>query len=417
MAVSTCVTSYFGLTHDLLQAGLADFASELTFWANVVRLDPQKFADEQRAEEYVTGQPGENEVRVNGSKPLIVGEHNLTSALDTQYQVDVSNLGVKSYRALSACVDQACKDHVDRQECLAWKGLYKDWSEEGTRRYLLAAHNFDHVATRLLRGAENEILDARTFAVRTLKALRLHKSPPRGTMPIEMVAQGINMSYRSLLLGPHLTSDTDNSSVPHILQEQARWFKGARTMYEGHVASEAAEIQKRCEPVERRSLEQLAEEEWQAYRDMLRDRMKEDIEFEVGDEFPCSGKIGPIAASLDLSKLGSGEGALSGTWEVKEGVGLTGNVNQEGTLGGSIDVGGHYGPFAGEGEATLTSRINPRSGEEDRGFKLTGEAGFGVEVHPLGGLDCYPSTGSVTFYPRAFMEDAIAYLQSSPSPR
>jgi hypothetical protein len=329
----------------------------------------------------------------------------------------VNNLRVKSVRTRSACKTQACMDQVDRQECLAWKGLNKDWSDEGARRYLLAARNFDHVAAGLLRGANIEILGTRMFAARTLKALRLHKSTPGTAMPIDVFVQGINMSFRSLLVGPHLTSDTNASSVPGILREQARWFAGARTMYEGHVGSEAANIRARCEPVERRSLEQLAEEEWEAYRDMLRDRMKEDIEVETGDEFPCSGKVGPISLSLNLAKLGSGEGELSGTWEVKEAVGFTGKVDQNGELGGSIDVGHHYGPIAGEGEVTVISRINPRNGEEDRGFKLTGEAGFGFEVGKVLGADCYPATGSVEFYPRAFMEDAVAYLRSGSAAR
>jgi hypothetical protein len=334
-----------------------------------------------------------------------------------EYLRELNAASTDHARRASDCFDKPCQVQENIRFCGVWKSLYADWQGASRQRYNTAARNFDRIATRKVMQAENELLQARAFAVRQLTRMRFSKTL-RPDMEGQML-QGMNTIIRSSY-ERHLDADGDTVSY---LGEQALWAQTMRTEVEEDLASEAQKMEEEtCEAAKKALLEMLAQEEWQAYRDHLKDRVAWDIQPKTESEFPCEGSIGPVTVSLDTTKLGSGQGKFDLKWKASlyksgsDGIGVSagsgigvGGQNSEDSAGAS----GNYGPFAGKVKATLTSKVNPWNSKEYMGIKLKGSAGLGLKAGKLGAA-CYPSSGSVTFYPRAFYEDAMRYL-STPS--
>lgn len=274
----------------------------------------------------------------------------------------------------------------------------------------------------------------RDYAVRQLKKMRFQKTP--GYDMEQMTVQGINMAILPVYQR-HVNPPEDVSSgTVAYLRQRAEWFQHERDSMDEMLGQQAEDMQRECEPALRALLELLLQEEWQAYLDHLRDRLAWDIQpkTEPGDCPPGKFAIGPLSVSADPNKLGEGKFDLkwkkgdfsaTGSATVGEG-GVTLSGGAEGKIRGmSIGVateGGpsisrdvSYGPFKGKGKVTLTSKVNPYNSQEYLGIKLKGSAGFGLKAGKLG-ADCYPSSGSVTFYPRALLNDAAKYM-STPSTR
>jgi hypothetical protein len=199
-------------------------------------------------------------------------------------------------------------------------------------------------------------------------------------------------------------------------------------MFEQWQVEEGDNLRTLCEPAERALLELLAQEQWQAYLEHLRDRLRWDIDAQTESDFPCEGAIGPLTVTTDLNKPGEGKFDLK--WKGKTFQGGVG-VSTDGTISGGAGGGGKgvgigatgdgiggsagYGPFSGKAKVTLTSRVNPYDSREYLGIKLKGSAGLGLKSGKLGAA-CYPSSGSVTIYPRALLDDAVEYLSAPSKP-
>ena len=183
----------------------------------------------------------------------------------------------------------------------------------------------------------------------------------------------------------------------------------------------------------------LAQEEWEAYLDHLRDRIRWDVQPQTESSFPCEGEIGPLTIEADLNKPGEGKFDLK--WKGKSfraggavtvgGGGVTGvgggvgvrttsgvTVNATGSSSGGPGFGTStgYGPFQGKGKVSFTSKVSPWNSQEYLGIKLKGSAGLGLSARRGAlGVKCYPSSGSVTIYPRALYNDAVKYLSTPPT--
>jgi len=280
----------------------------------------------------------------------------------------------------------------------------------------------------------------RDYAVRQFRKMRFRKLPG-GYDEEQVFLQMVNSQILPVYGHVNPSEDLHGGKVVYstvlYLQDQALWFEGERSGLDRDLAHEAEDIQRECEPALRALLELLAQEEWQAYLDHLRDRIAWDIQpkTESGDCPPGSFSVGPLSVSADPNKLGEGKfeykwkkGGFSATGSatvggdqgVTFGGGVGGSTRGVGigvaTEGGpSISRGASYGPFSGKAKVTLTSKVNPYNNREYLGIKLKGSAGFGLKAGKLG-ADCYPSSGSVTFYPRALLNDAAKYM-STPSTR
>jgi len=324
--------------------------------------------------------------------------------------------------------------------CGVWKQLYEVWENASRQRHNTAARNFDRIAARRVIEAENEYLQVRDYAVRQFRKMRFRKLPG-GYDEEQVFLQMVNSQILPVYGHVNPSEDLHGGKVVYstvlYLQDQALWFEGERSGLDRDLAHEAEDIQRECEPALRALLELLAQEEWQAYLDHLRDRIAWDIQpkTESGDCPPGSFSVGPLSVSADPNKLGEGKfeykwkkGGFSATGSatvggdqgVTFGGGVGGSTRGVGigvaTEGGpSISRGASYGPFSGKAKVTLTSKVNPYNNREYLGIKLKGSAGFGLKAGKLG-ADCYPSSGSVTFYPRALLNDAAKYM-STPSTR
>ena len=327
-----------------------------------------------------------------------------------------------------ACTNEPCKIRETARWCGVWKQIYERWGDKTRQRHSVAARRFDRVATRRLIEAENEILRVRDYGVRQLKRMRFPRTP--GVDLEQAALTSINTLLRGLY-EKHLGGPGTQGEVVDYLRGRATWFEGARKLFEQWQAEEADNMKTQCQPALRALLELLAQEEWQAYLDHLRDRLRWDIQSKTESELPCEGSIGPLAVTTDFNK--PGEGKFDVKWRGKSfqgGVGVTTGGTVSAGAGGSgkgISIGATgdsaggvggsagFGPFSGKGKITLTDRINPYDSQEYLGIKLKGSAGLGLKSGKLGAA-CYPSSGSVTIYPRALLKDAVEYLSAPSTP-
>src|SRR3990170_165970 len=427
-ALGGCISGYAVITDRLL--GFPSFTevdgSPLLLWADALGLDAPVLARESY-------HIGSDVWEMRGGLGLARG------ALD-DYRRDKDAAYREYTQRLHACNGHACQVRETARWCGVWKQLYEVWENASRQRHNTAARNFDRIAARRVIEAENEYLQVRDYAVRQFRKMRFRKLPggyDEEQVFLQMVNSQILPVYGHVNPSEDIHGGTVVYSTVLYLQDQALWFEGARSGMDRDLAHEAQQMQNECEPAMRALLELLLQEEWQAYLDHLRDRVAWDIQpkTEPGDCPPGSFSVGPLSVSADPNKLGegkfdykwkkgsfsaSGSATVGGDQGVTFGGGVGGSTRGVGigvaTEGGpSISRGASYGPFSGKAKVTLTSKVNPYNNREYLGIKLKGSAGFGLKAGKLG-ADCYPSSGSVTFYPRALLNDAAKYM-STPSTR
>jgi hypothetical protein len=448
-ARQSAINSVLGLVYVGMYAGMTDtllsfpdstktFGSPLLFWADVLDLDPQTL-----------GREGQREATSGRESWHTALGPALARGAYYEYQRDKETGYSEHNQRFRACRSNECQIREDARWCGEWKPLYVRWANDSRQRYNKAARSFDRIATQTLISAENDLLQARDFAVRQLKKMKFPNTP--GVDMEKMTLQGINHALRQVF-DRHLSGSGSSGTVNYV-REQASWFDRERSHIEDGLAVEASRLKEHCEPAMQALLELLIQEEWQAYLDHLRDRIAWDIQGQAEtNEFPCEGTIGPVTIATDLNKPGEGKMDLkwsrkgnpfsvSGSatirkdqtigvgvsvsakksWERKgsspDTVGVSGSHD---TLSGQgIGSGGCYGPFCGKARATYTSKVSPWNNREFLGIKLKGSAGLGVKRKIKNidvGVACYPSNGSVTFYPRALYEDTVRYLSTPATP-
>jgi hypothetical protein len=423
-----CIANYGQVTDTMLS--FADTTqtngSPLLFWSDVLSIDPPVLHREQEG----------------GWKEAIRWSmHGLGPALSQPAQTSFFKDKEAGYKEFSnrerACGgDNACRVRENARWCSVRKQLFQRWEEASRQRHNAAARKFDRTALTRIIAAENEYLQLRDYAVRQLKKMKFMAVP--GMSMEQMTIDGINTSIK-LVYDRHLGTGNDGGTgTVTYLRDRARWFVTEREGIDEALKIEAEDIRTSCEAPMRAFLELLAQEEWQDYLDHLKDRLSWSIQPKTESSFPCEGNIGPLTIEADLNK--PGEGKMDLKWKGKTfagggsvifgsggtQVGLGGSAKTSGvTLSASGDSsgsagvggGGGFGPFQGKARVTYTSKKSPWNSTEYLGIKLKGSAGLGLS-NKTGtlGVKCYPSSGSVTIYPRAFYEDAVKYLSTPSSP-
>jgi len=432
-ALSGTINAFAQMTDTLLRFPnqTQNLGSPLLFWAEVLDLDPAILAREGRSDG-----PG-LETYSTAGPPLAQG------ALDT-YEHKKQE-GYDDYlRNDRACRDMPCKVRAKAHWCSVWKPIYEEWATRSRQRFNKAARSFDRVATQAVLVADNELLLTRDFAVRQVKNMKFDEMP--GVDFKGMTLQGVNMSLQGVF-ETHLGAQAEEShgTVAYV-REEARWFEEQRHFLEDRLAHEAEDLKRQCEPALQALLELLIQEQWEAYLDHLRDRIAWDIQGQAEtSEFPCEGSIGPVRIGTDLNKPGEGKFDLkwarkgvpvsvsgSATLRQDQTFGLGVGVSYKGGPPGGVSRGGSgtvrdqlgksgiggeigYGPFAGKASVTYTTKQSPWNSRDYLGIKLKGSAGLGLKAGTMG-VACYPSSGSVTFYPRALYEDTVRYLSTPRTP-
>ncbi|MEQ1867561.1 MAG: hypothetical protein ABL996_23285, partial [Micropepsaceae bacterium] len=427
-ALGACISGYAEITDQML--GFSDRTklngSPLLFWADAVGLDASVLGRESyRANHY----------------DISVWEMAGTLGLARKAVFDYQRSWDAAYKEhtgrLHGCDgNRQCQIRETARYCLAWKQLYEALQTAIRQRHNTAARAFDRLATRTMIEAENEYLQLRDYAVRQLKKMRF--APASAAYSEEKVMVGIANAPIKSVYDKHLNSTTDSFGTVSFLREQAIWFADERTQMDTLLAGEVKHMRAQCEPAIRALLELLAQEEWQAYLDHLRDRLAWDIQPKTESDLPCEGSIGPLTIDTDLNKPGEGKFDLKWKGKSFQGGGNV-TVGGGGITGGGIGVGRRttsgvtlaavnqsgpsfgqnvsYGPFQGKGKISFTSKVSPWNNQEYLGIKLKGSAGLGLSARGGKlGIKCFPSSGSVTIYPRALYEDAVKFM-STPSTR
>jgi hypothetical protein len=430
--LSLYIAFYAAMTDALLTFPSSMTGSPVLFWAGVLSLDAPALARESRRDALawsMHGTPGP--ALAQGAKDAY------NSAWERGYAAFTARE--------RACGSEECLIRERARWCGEWKPLYERWENDSQVRHNKAARSFDRIATRTVIDAENELLMARDYAVRQVKQMKFPKAP--GMDLEKMTLQGINATL-SHLFDKHLSSSGGALGTAGYVQERATWFEVERTGMDSDLSTEAEKLKGYCEPVMAAYLELLLQEEWQAYLEHLRDRIAWGIQgqAETG-EFPCDVGGGPFKLTADLNKPGEGKMdikwsrkgnpiSITGSVGVRQdqtvvvGVGVSGkkswdrdpgpdsievSAKGDSVLGPAPEAGGCYGPFCGKAKVNLTNKVSPWNSRDYLGIKLKGSAGLGLRQGSAG-FACYPSNGSVTFYPRAVYEDTIRYLSTPSTP-
>jgi hypothetical protein len=425
------ISSYANMTDTFLSfSHSTSNSTSLLFWATVLGLDAPILGRESRRDAASWD--------MHGGPALAQGARD---AYDRDKTAAYSAHNKRFY----ACRDNECKVRETARWCGEWKPLYERWANDSRQRHDKAARSFDRIATQTVIRAENELLQTRDYAVRQLKKMKFSDAPGME----QTTLQGINQAV-GYVFDRHLNPSAKKNGTTTYIQERARWFEVERTSMEEQLAREAEEIKRECVPAMQALLELLIQEEWQAYLGHLRDRIAWDIQGQAEtSEFPCEGTIGPLTIGTDLNR--PGEGKLDIKWSRKNvPVSISGSVTlrQDQTFGVGVGVsykgesssgmsgsgsgtvrddlgksgiggGAGVGPYAAKANVTYTSKVSPWNSREYLGIKLKGSAGLGLKRKIKNidvGVACYPSNGSVTFYPRALFEDAVRYLSTPAAP-
>jgi hypothetical protein len=246
---------------------------------------------------------------------------------------------------------------------------------------------------------------------------------------VSFAEQYTNQSYLTMLLQSHLLA---GGKVEQFLQQQSRWYGMERETIESHIRQTKESHDRQCEPVMLQLLQLVLQEQYQDYLEHLRDRMRWGVDSRVDTKFPCDCSFGAFSCAADLNDLGEGKfgykltkGPFSASGSVgvgEKGVKVSGSAGAKVRgVGVGVDSGGsasvgrgvRVGPFAGKGDATFTTATNPWNNREYLGIRVRGSAGFGVGTKGAS-ASCYPSSGEVTIYPRALLEDVGRYLSAKP---
>jgi hypothetical protein len=387
-------------------------------------MDAGSLADEQHAD------PG------NSDRPGDLMSPKLAIAAERRYRNDLRSADLEETRQLHACKDNACQIRAKAAFCAAWRQLYNQWQTESLARFDRGAHNYDHVSTRTLGAAAAEILDMRNFAAHTFNDMRFQKSSVPGSghsggavNPAEQMLRALNFQYRAVL--NNQLSKSSSLGTAKFLSDVAESFVKDRNNVESELASEAAEMERTCQPIEKRMLELLAQEEYQEALKMLADKMAGDIDAKWDPKVNCEFSVGPFSLTID----DNGERAWQGkyTWkeksfweglkgEGKGSLGGTGNISfdKNGQFVGASGAAtggaeGNFGPFVGKSEISLVGGYKENndssSGGIEAGADLKASLGLGSKFHGVGGA-CYPGEADVHLDARALVDDAAAYYRT-----
>jgi len=420
--VGQCVSMYFHFTGNLLESYFGSLFSDYTaviFWADALGIDPAPYWREQRG----SGRPGSAPNRYGLSIP---SEPHITKLW----------AGVPSSSA---------------RDCPPLRSAYQQEAAHSRQRFQRAGMRFDEIALPLLNLAENEILAARAFAVRMAGELKAGGPagpvgkglPGAGGKPMtiaEMTVQGINVSYRRMLLDTWL-----DRQVPEFFNELGTAFQRDRQNNEQNLQNRKQQIDQLCPAIPPELLEALLAEEWKAYRDGLWQALLSNFEAQWDARLNCDVSIDGFSGQLSddgnwevgfkgkifnckVGKGGAGSiGAGPFTTTIKDGeftsVSVEGsNWEVTGDSAGVSEarvtvrtVNANYPPFTGAGKLTVTSRRNPRTGQMDPSVGFSGKLGLGFKTK-IGGAACYPGSGGVSVNLRKTMYDAVRLALSDIPP-
>lgn len=412
-ALQLMIGGYFMASENLIETAGFWHDQEAYLWANCTGLDPAVFMRAQKLHD--DDQPSVRDV---------AGQ---------QYYRDYYDLGDEATRRWrderDACgpMDEACRTRADYRLCQTKRMLLDRLQNLVESRYNVAALRFDREATALLQWGEGWANDAYAYGVRWAGKMHFAAPDPAagGFDMAKVTTDMLTNQFQSTVLTA--IWEPDGISIVDFLTEQAEWYRRQREWTLAGLAGLREQVDLECEPIEEKMLELLREEAWQAYLEMLRERMRSDFTVQWDPNFDCEVTLGPASINLQgtaglsgsagnvgASVDSTGSGDISGKWKFKN-IPFNAKLKmKQGAFAGatlSSSTTQHYGPFAGNAGATLFTENSTATGRLEFGLKANAKLGIGAGIGPAG-VACWPGEVQVNFQARAFVEHSMDYARA-----
>jgi hypothetical protein len=334
------------------------------------------------------------------------------------------NDGLAVCRKLStpqAC--EACELEVNRKYCATMRARFDEYVAVSGGWLQRAALRFDAVAARRLLWGAVLVEDAYAYASNCAKEFSFGPSQTEAARMLAKAVQERHQELVSLLVGGE-ESDVQGPAAQARTQAESYRLQKERAEREHEDLGRA--IEQTCEPVDRKVLEQLVEEQRLAIQSMLLDRLKRDFDAEWDSTISCTFSAGKhFQAAVD----DTGKVSLGGKWkwldkkfpgrdqlpdEVDVARNYKFNFKDGRFVGVSAGVEGNakYGPFTSKGSATFGVAWNAKKNDWDFPVEFGGTLGIGFKTKGGYGMTCYPGKARLKFEARAVARDAYAYVRS-----
>ncbi len=412
-----CILHYLSISNHSLLFWNAGSDVDRLFWSEVIRMDPLTYAREIKGTRFP---PANAPPRIDAFAVVFYNRKKDEAREELQRR---ERRCVETNNFVNDAAIDACKVRERAAYCRTLKTLYEHWSAQSKQRFELAGRNFENVAQRLLRSGERTVFDGREYTVRTMKYMRFRPSSPQD----QVYLQGINQGYQGLM--DLVIGDPDKHGGPvRLLRDQADKYRRMRDEANSDLDLTAASLAEDCSEVERLLLEQLAEEKWRAYKQMLLSQIIKDLNFKITEPKCKVGlKVGAFRINIDDSgKVVSNanwewlkkpfgelktEGTINGGFEYQEGESFTGTLNGEYT--------GSVGPFRAKGKASVYNEYDIQAKTFKGGIRasVTPEVGFKKKLGEIAEANviCSPGGAEVDMDPRAVQKSVYKYLDAMQS--
>jgi hypothetical protein len=309
--------------------------------------------------------------------------------------------------------EERCRLEVDKKYCATVRKLHENWMNETEAHVQTIGRRFDRVASGMLVGAGEVAGDAFRYASKYTKFMNVAPSDTAG----QGYVREINDTYRQIVAD----AVGDGMGGPsEVVRNYSRTYQIYKQNAETTIATYGRNIEEQCQPVDQRALEQLLEEQKEAVRQMLLERLIRDLNVSWNPNANCTFSMGKwISLKVDIDGNTEVKGKWSPYQKAFEGS-PTFNVGDNfkfdikdtryisATAG--IDKTRNMGPFTGSGGVNVGIQYDTKTGTVTYPVSINTKLGVGYK-RKVGGQDfgftCYPGELKSKFDARVIAKDVM----------
>lgn len=308
------------------------------------------------------------------------------------------------------------------------RSKYEAFASQAESRYNLAASSFDVVAKEEMELTEKELSQARDYVTRYVNAMRVSEIQGDDSEVVseekayQQEARDRAIKYYQGLVEYNLDPAVEfGGGTAKWLSGEARNYLLSKKsvlyslehwssvlLHEGGVGSPFEDCQLSEDEID---IQDMTEEEYQAYLAELLQRMAGDIDSDASGTLDCNVSIGPVSLSANFKERktsvswdwGAGDTPLDHEPTVTLNPDRTVSIEIEPKVKRSIEVDGKSGGVAVEGGITVSQRFDE--------VRVHGKGGIGVGAADLSAA-CYVVEVSSTIKARSVLETAWQYLEA-----
>ncbi len=373
-ALGTMVVSYLSLSQDLLDMP-SDYRTDWVFWAELNGMRPRRYARELKRHSEAMDRG------VHSDEPLekLHGRDPGFPDVALLYRVEF-----ESY------LEEFDGEAIDSIPCGAWREAFVALEDGGEQQHSRANRRFQPAAMGFAVWVEENVLDARLFAQRTLAARR--ELGPRfaalKTIDARMT-ENIDVLYRML-----------PTRALMFLETQQQWLEMENGFRLDYLESQRERLA-RCGAPRPRGLDELSTAELEALLAELERKMLEDIKTEIEFKPDCEVSIGGFKIKVDSTgKVTRGYEGVSASTRHSKMVGATVKIGHSVSAGEGI---------VAKGGISVAAKYDNATNQWDAVVQATGKIGVGVAIPEVGSAACYPGSAKATVSARSFIQHEALY--------